>query len=155
MASHAVIRRKIVKKARRKKYSLFDNFLQAFGRKPPPESASPAARAPLTRDASMRDLTLPLMENLVAFLRVPAPLSEENFDYLLQQLSILKRGLVGSKSSAPDSPVEESPTASVPFMITHEMRRRLIKLGLSPTAISSLTPADAWKMISEAELADE
>ena len=42
----------------------------------------------------MRDLTIPLMGGETAFLRVPLQLTEENYDYLLEQLTVFKKGLV-------------------------------------------------------------
>lgn len=108
---------------------------------------------------AMRDLTLPLMDDEIAFLRVPVPLSEENYEYLVQQIAVLKRGLVARKIAppSPDSPtsVTESAglgtSASVPFMLTHEMRRKLLGLGFSPAQISEMTPQEAWDVINRGE----
>lgn len=111
-----------------------------------------AARPQSQAGTPMRELTLPLMNNEVAYMRVPVPISEENYDYLLQQVSIMRRGLVG-KAETPEIELKVTPsnTASTPIMITHEMRRKLLALGFSPAEIASMTPQEAWIKISHDE----
>jgi hypothetical protein len=110
----------------------------------------------------MRDLTLPLMDNELAILRVPAQLSEENYEYLVQQISVLKRGLVAKKSppEGAQPPVgdrwiaqpAESNVARVPVMITHDMRHKLLAAGFTPAQIADMTPQEAWVSIEKSGL---
>jgi hypothetical protein len=97
-----------------------------------------------------RDLTLPLMDNEVAMLRVPSPLSEENFEYLMQQLGLLKRGLVTRLPGAASAPEPTTPSE-----MTLELRRRLLALGYTPADISQMSAADAWEIIAEREVKAE
>jgi hypothetical protein len=48
----------------------------------------------------MRDLTIPLMDGETAFLRVPISLTEENYEYLLEQLTVFKKGIVARAKTA-------------------------------------------------------
>jgi hypothetical protein len=112
----------------------------------------PPAHQPIPSPAgrSMRELTLPLMDNDIAFLRVPVPLSEDNFEYLMQQIGLLKRGLV-----ARQAPSSQEPLAVASQEITIEMRRKLLGLGYSPSQISQLSASEAWKIMAESEAAVE
>jgi hypothetical protein len=115
----------------------------------------PTGRLSNTADQAMRELTLPLMDDAVAYMRLPVRLSEENYDYLLQQMSIMRRGLVAKKGpSLVDSGTigqDDSNRAGVAFMVTNDMRRKLLELGFTPGAISEMTPQQAWIKISHAE----
>lgn len=91
----------------------------------------------------MRELTLPLMGNEIALLRVPAQLSEENYDYLLQQLGMLKRGLVAKLSHAAASAVVDNSE------ITLEMRHKLLSFGYKPASIAALSLSEAQTIIAE------
>jgi hypothetical protein len=56
--------------------------------------------------------------------------------------------------SAASAPLHQAPNAqapnvvAIPFMVTHEMRRQLIRLGYTPAAISRLTPQEAHDIIN-------
>jgi hypothetical protein len=50
----------------------------------------------------MRDLVIPLMEGETALLRVPVPLSEENYEYLMEQLAVFKRGITSRPKREPE-----------------------------------------------------
>jgi hypothetical protein len=57
-------------------------------------------------------------------------------------------------SSAASAPLHQAPNAQSPnvvsirFMVTHEMRRQLIRLGYTPAEISRLTPQEAHAIIN-------
>lgn len=54
-----------------------------------------SARKPIgAPTVDVRDITLPLIGGGMAILRVPVPLSEENFDFLVMLLSSMKKALV-------------------------------------------------------------
>ncbi len=114
----------------------------------PQQSPMPAALAGSPAmslaESTMRELTLPLMDNLVAYLRVPSPLSDENYDYLLQQINILRKGLVAKPTHTMDANLAGRE-------ITPDMRRRLLAAGLSPSEISDMSQQDAWIAISHHE----
>jgi hypothetical protein len=114
-------------------------------------AAWPAPRPASQTGTPMRELTLPLMDNEVAYMRLPVPLSDENYDYLLQQVSMMRRGLVAKKEPLPSPTSDSDSQASLPFMITHDMRRKLLEAGCSPAEISQMTPQDAWIKISHSE----
>ena len=92
----------------------------------------------------MRELTLPLIDNEFAYLRIPTPLSEENYDYLMQQMAILRRGLVQRSSADREHTYHNVPEEG----ITHEMRRKLLALGRTPAEIAEMSAQDAWVEIS-------
>jgi len=65
-------------------------------RQAPAESVG--QRPPATQeDANVRELVIPLMEGETARLTVPVHLSEENYDYLLEQINVFKRGIVSKR----------------------------------------------------------
>lgn len=108
-------------------------------------------------EKKMRDLAIPLMDDEVAYLRVPSPLSEENYEYLVAQIAMFKRGLVGRPQAAQGSlstattASEDPNVAQVPLMITNQMRHRLNGLGVSDEKIKNLTPAEAWAILNAAK----
>ena len=122
---------------------------------PSEQNWSPAL-ASTTPGNSMRELTLPLMDNAVAFVKVPTNLTEENYDYLLQQISMMRKGLVTRRTQAVRDPDEVQTAnlnrvASTPVMITHEMRRKLLDYGYTPAQIAEMTPQQAWIKIGHSE----
>jgi hypothetical protein len=112
-------------------------------------------------EKKMRDLAIPLMDDEVAYLRIPVPLSEENYEYLVAQIAMFKRGIVARPTPIPITGGAKPPegnvvpndpnVAQVPFMITKHMRQRLHGLGIDDEKIATLTPAAAWDILNKAE----
>jgi hypothetical protein len=63
-----------------------------------------------------------------------------------QQLAV-ERGFVAQQ---PSSRSEPSTVASVPFMMTREMKERLAELGYNQEQIRNMTPQDGWAAIDKA-----
>jgi hypothetical protein len=111
-----------------------------------------AVRGLAPTGTAMRELTLPLMDNEVAYLRLPMLLSAENYDYLLQQISLMRRGLVVKRQPTQSDEVAGNFNhTGLPIMITNEMRRKLLEMGHTPAEIAEMTPQKAWIAISHQE----
>jgi hypothetical protein len=95
------------------------------------------------------DLTLPLIGGDVAYMRIQRPISAENFDYLMQQLAVYRRGLTGCRTVPPtdDTHCPEIRDEGV----TLEMRHELIRRGHTPAEIHGMTYGQACEIIGAGE----
>lgn len=98
----------------------------------------------------MRDLTIPLMGSEMAYLRCPGQMTEENYDYMLDQIRLWKRGLVQKQGTdpIPSSPLYPTVRESG---VTPDLRRRLLAHGLEPAEIADMTADEARDFLNASE----
>jgi hypothetical protein len=93
------------------------------------------------------DLTIPLIGGDAAYLRIQRPLSSENFDYFVQQLGMMRRGLTGCLSVPPGD--ETHCQAIRDEGVSLEQRHALVRLGHAPEEIAGMSYARACELIGK------
>lgn len=76
------------------------------------EPAAPLLKSKAGEIATMRVVTLPLPGDAWAALQIPTPMTNESWDYMLEMLKVMKRGIVGAPQPDSATPASESDPTS-------------------------------------------